>query len=333
MSDRLLVTGAAGFIASRVCELLVAAGHEVVGIDNLNHFYDPRLKQLRLRKLNALKGFSFFKLDVENRAALDDFFATFVPDRASPQPYSAIVHLAARAGVRPSTEDPWAYLRTNVEGTLNLLEICRRFRIPKFVMASSSSVYGATAIAPFREDSRTDRPLSPYAATKAAAEALAYSYYHLYGLDVSALRYFTVYGPAGRPDMAVLRFVRRIAENEPIEVFGDGHQLRDFSYVDDIAAGTIAALRGVGCEAFNLGNDRPVELLETISTIGRLLNRQPKMVTREIHRADVPTTWACIDKARKMLDWSPQVALEEGLRRTVQWYQQHRDELLQMKLD
>ena len=257
--EQILVTGAAGFIAARVCELLLVQGHRVLGLDNLNSYYDPRLKQLRLRSLTSQAGFRFHCLAIENRPALEACFAQAGGEGSPAPPIRAVIHLAARAGVRPSTVGPWSYLNTNITDTLNLLELCRRFEIRKFVLASSSSVDGAAAAVPFRETDETDRPLSPYAASKKALEGLAYTDHFLYGSDVSVLRCFTVYGPAGRPDMAVLRFIRRMAAGEPIEVFGDGRQRRDFSFVDDIAAGTIAALKDVGFEAYNLGSDRPVE--------------------------------------------------------------------------
>ncbi|HEY2881565.1 MAG TPA: NAD-dependent epimerase/dehydratase family protein [Pirellulales bacterium] len=337
-SNRILVTGAAGFVGARVCQLLLDRGVEVVGIDNLNNYYNPQLKEMRLRALAGNKKFTFERIDIENRAALDQLFTAGAVKSADgisgdKAPFNAIIHLAARAGVRPSTEDPWAYVKTNVEGTLNLLDMCRQREIPKFVFASTSSVYGANTKCPFHETDAADQPLSPYAASKKGAEALSYAYHHLYGTDISVLRYFTVYGPAGRPDMVVLRFIRRMADDEAIEVFGDGHQRRDFSYVDDIAAGTIAALKPVKYEVFNLGCDHPVELNEVIASIARHLRKTPKIKYAEVHRADVPETWASIEKARTLLGWNPQVTIEEGLRRTVEWFQRHRDELRSINLD
>jgi len=255
--ERHLVTGCAGFIAAKVAEMLLASGHEVVGLDNLNDAYDPRLKQWRLEFLRAHPNFSFHQVDIADLAALEPIFAA---ERGGP-PFDAVLNLAARAGVRPSVENPWVYFEANVAGTLNLLEMCRRRGVGKFLLASTSSVYGAHNPTPFREDADTSRPLSPYAASKKAAETLAYAYHRLHGIDVSIPRYFTVSGPAGRPDMSVFRFIRRIAEGEPIVVFGDGLQSRDFTYVDDIARGTVAALRHVGHEIFNLGGARPVPVL------------------------------------------------------------------------
>ncbi len=255
------MTGCAGFIASRVSEMLLEAGHAVVGVDNLNDAYDPRLKHWRLARLQGRKGFQFHQLDISDLDAVTALFkadALALDDKTiDEKPYSAVVNLAARAGVRQSLENPWAYYQANCIGTLNLLEACRTFAVKKFLLASTSSLYGRHNRIPFHEDDDTNRPLSPYAASKKAAETLAYNYHYLYGLDISILRYFTVYGPAGRPDMSIFRFIRRIAEGEPIVVFGDGSQSRDFTFIDDIARGTIAALKPLGYEIINLGGDRP----------------------------------------------------------------------------
>ena len=274
MTERYLVTGCAGFIASKVADLLLDAGHEVVGIDNLNDAYDPRLKRWRLEQLRGRPGFSFHETDITDLRAMEQVFqkADERPPSAPPSspPFAAVVNLAARAGVRPSVENPWIYYQVNCIGTLNLLEMCRRTGVPKFVLASTSSLYGKHNPMPFREDADTNRPLSPYAASKKAAETLAFSYHHLHGIDVSIPRYFTVYGPAGRPDMSVFRFIRRIAEGEPILVMGDGSQSRDFTFIDDIARGTIAAIRPLGYEIINLGGDRQVRLDAVIDQIVRL---------------------------------------------------------------
>jgi UDP-glucuronate 4-epimerase len=235
-----------------------------------------------------------------------------------------VIHLAARAGVRPSVANPWVYFETNAVGTLHVLDACREHGVAKFVLASTSSVYGANNPIPFAEDAQTDRPLSPYAASKKAAEALAFTYHHLHAIDITVLRYFTVYGPAGRPDMSVFRFIRRISEGEPIVVFGDGAQRRDFTYVDDIARGTVAAVRPLGFEVINLGGDQPVALAEVIEKITTLVGRPARIERREAHPADVPATWANIEKAQRLLGWRPQVPLDEGLRRAVAWYQQQR---------
>ena len=333
---RYLVTGCAGFIGSKVSELLLRSGQQVVGIDSINDAYDPRLKQWRLAQLEALPGFRFKKLDISNLDALAELFesdaAATDSDDVDCRPYSGVINLAARAGVRPSVENPWIYFQANCDGTVNLLDLCRQHGVNKFVLASTSSLYGSHNPIPYSEDADTNRPLSPYAASKKAAEAIAYSYHHLHGLDITVFRYFTVYGPAGRPDMSVFRFVRRIAEGESIVVFGDGSQERDFTYVDDIARGTIAGLKPLGYEVINLGGDRPVKLSTIIYQIAELLGSKAKIDYQAAHPADVPATWANVTKANRVLDWTPEVSVEEGLRRSVQWYRDNREMVLPLEL-
>jgi nucleoside-diphosphate-sugar epimerase len=222
-------------------------------------------------------------------------------------------------------EFPALYVAANVDGALNVLEMCRKFGVKKFVLASTSSLYGKAHPTPYREEMNTDRQLSPYAATKKAAEVMAYTYHFLHGIDVSVLRYFTVYGPAGRPDMTPLRFVQRIREGRTITIFGDGTQSRDFTYVDDIARGTIAALRPVGYEAYNLGSDTPLKLSEMIGLIEELTGHKAKIEHRPWHPADMAETWADISKARKTFEWAPQTTIREGMRRLVAWYEENRD--------
>jgi len=333
MSKRYLVTGCAGFIASKVTELLLNAGHRVVGVDSLNDAYDPRLKQWRLAQLQSHPSFRFQPLDISDRAALEALFQEDARTAGEGEgPYEAVVNLAARAGVQPSVENPRIYYQANCDGTLNLLEACRAFGVKKFLLASTSSLYGSHNPLPYREDADTNRPLSPYAASKKAAETLAFTYHHLHRIDVSIVRYFTVYGPAGRPDMSIFRFIRRIAEGEPIVLFGDGSQQRDFTYVDDIARGTVAALRPFGYEIINLGGDRPVALSAVIDQIAALVGRPVQMDRRPVHPADVPATWADIGKARRLLDWSPEVGVEEGVRRSVEWYLANRAMAMTLKL-
>ena len=332
MVKRYLVTGCAGFIASSVSRMLADAGHLVVGIDNLNDAYDPRLKHWRLAQLEGHPRFQFHRLDITDRDALNRLFQTSAAEAVEESPFSAVVNMAARAGVRSSVENPWIYYSANCEGTLNVLEACRQFGVKKFLLASTSSLYGSHNPLPYSEDADTNHPLSPYAASKKAAETLAYTYHYLHGIDVSIVRYFTVYGPAGRPDMSIFRFIRRIAEGERIVVFGDGSQSRDFTYVEDIARGTIAALRPLGYETINLGGDRPVGLREIIRQIATLLGKEPQIEYRPVHPADVPATWANIDKARRVLEWSPQVSVEEGLRRSVEWYRANREMALPLDL-
>lgn len=314
--SRYLLTGAAGFIASKVAEFLLAEGHTIVGVDNLNDAYDMRLKHWRLDRIKRHSNFIFHCLDTCNRDALR---ALFDP------PIDAVINLAARAGVRPSVANPWIYYETNVTGTLNLLELCREYRVRKFVLASTSSLYGAHNPMPYREDADTSHPLSPYAASKKAAETLCFVYHHLHGLDLTVFRYFTVYGPAGRPDMSLFRFVQWISEGQPVIVLGDGQQSRDFTYVDDIARGTIAGLKPLGFETINLGSDRPVVLIDAIHLIEQLVGQRARIEFRPRHPADVPATWANITRAREQLGWQPAVRHETGLANLVRWYQDNRD--------
>jgi UDP-glucuronate 4-epimerase len=312
----ILITGVAGFIAARVAELLLEEGHAVTGVDNLNDAYDVRLKQWRLARLQGRPGFRFERLDVAHCQALRPCFQG--------TPFDAVVNLAARAGVRPSVQNPWVYVEANVTGTLNLLDLCREFRVGKFVLASTSSLYGGSNPLPFREDADTDRPLSPYAASKKAAEALCYTYHALHGLDVTVFRYFTVYGPAGRPDMAPFRFVQWIYEGRPVTVYGDGSQSRDFTYVDDIARGTVAGLRPVGHQVINLGSDRPVVLLDLVRLVEELSGRQAHLEYRPAHPADVRATWADIGRAEELLGWRPRVPFRQGVEQLVGWYRDNR---------
>jgi UDP-glucuronate 4-epimerase len=314
-----VVTGAAGFVGARVSELLLERGDLVIGIDNLNDAYDPRLKAWRLDRLRARDGFRFAHVDVAELGALEHAF------RELPARPEAVINLAARAGVRASVSDPWSYVDANVTGTVNLLEICRRAEVPKLVLASSSSLYGRGNPTPYREDAVTDRPVSPYAATKKAAEALCHASHHLHGLDVTVLRYFTVYGPAGRPDMSPFRFVQWIAEGRPVRVTGDGSQRRDFTYVDDVAEGTLAALKPVGYEIVNLGSDRPVALLDVVERLERLLGRKASLCFAPAEPSDVPETWADVSKAEALLGWRPRTTLDEGLARLASWYLENRD--------
>ncbi len=310
-----LVTGAAGFIGAAVARQLLAQGHHVVGVDNLNDAYDVRLKQWRLAQIGERPDFEFHRIDITDRAALD---------AAVPDGVAGIINLAARAGVRYSVENPWVYIETNVTGCLNLLELARQRGIPKFVQASTSSLYGDSPVQPFVETAVTEQPLSPYAASKKGAEALCYTYHHLYGIDVSVPRFFTVYGPAGRPDMAPFRFVQWIAEGRPLTLYGDGSQRRDFTFVDDIARGAIAALKPVGYEVINLGSDEPVVLMDMIHLIEQLVGQPATIVRHPPHAADVHATWADIHKAEALLGWRPQTTFNAGVTALVDWYQRER---------
>lgn len=321
---KILVTGCAGFIGWKTCEFLLEEGHTVIGIDTLNEAYDARLKHWRLQQLEPHPRFGFHRLDITDRKAVRAVLTNHRPPATSHEaPFAAVMNLAARAGVRQSLEDPWVYYETNVTGTLNLLELCREASIEKFVLASTSSLYGAKNPRPFREDAKTDEPLSPYAASKKAAEALCYTYHHLYGLDVTVLRYFTVYGPAGRPDMSIFRFVKWIAENEPLILYGDGTQERDFTYVEDIARGTVLGLKPLGYEIINLGSDRPVSLKTIVTLLEDLLRRPARFHAQPMHPADVPATWADISRARRLLGWEPRTTIEAGLHNVVKWYQEN----------
>ncbi len=311
-----LVTGVAGFIAARTSEMLLDAGHTVVGLDSLNDYYDVRLKEHRLARLAKKPGFTFVHATIELPPALEPLFAR--------HRFDAVLNLAARAGVRASIDHPHAYFATNVTGTLNLLEAMRKHGVKKFLLASSSSLYAGQPT-PFREDLPVNTPISPYAASKKAAEVLAYSYHHLHGIDCSVLRYFTVYGPAGRPDMGPLRFLRWIDDGAPIELFGDGSQARDFTFVDDIARGTIAALRPLGYEIINLGGGRnPIPVSVFIGKLEALLGKAARYERKPFHSADMKETWADIAKAGRLLDWHPTVGLDEGLQRMVDWYQENK---------
>ncbi len=326
-----LVTGVAGFIASKVAEFLLNQGHRVVGLDNLNHAYDVRLKEWRLKGLLGRQGFSFHKMDICDRDALEGLF------HAQDAPFNAIINLAARAGVRQSVEDPWVYYETNVTGTLNLLELCRCKGIKKFVLASTSSLYGSHNPMPYREDADTNGPLSPYAASKKAAETLCYTYHYLYGLDIIVFRYFTVYGPGGRPDMSLFRFVQWIMEGKPVLIYGDGTQSRDFTYVDDIALGTIAAVKYMErreppvsgspspvYEIINLGSDTPVVLMDAVELVEALVGKKANLEFLPMHPADVPATWADISKAERLLGWRPKTSFEEGVGNLVDWFRENR---------
>ena len=312
-----LVTGCAGFIGWKVTEFLLAAGHTVVGVDNINTAYDTQVKQWRLKQLEGTPNFEFRRSDIRDRDALRGIFNTH---------YDAVINLAARAGVRQSVENPWVYVDTNVTGTLNLLELCREFEVKKFVLASTSSLYGANNPLPFSEEANTDQPLSPYAASKKGAESLCHSYHHLYGIDVTIFRFFTVYGPAGRPDMSAFRFVQWISEGKPVLVYGDGKQSsRDYTYLEDIARGVIAGLKPLKYEVINLGSDSPIVLIDTIRLIEELVGKEAELSHQPFHPADVRATWANIQKAEKLLGWRPQVTFREGITALVEWYQANRE--------
>ena len=323
--SKYLLTGAAGFIGWRTAAELLDVGHTVVGVDNLNDYYDVRVKDFRLRNLKGRPGFHFHQMDIEDRAALEPIFKA--------HHFDAVINLAARAGVRYSMENPHVYLTTNAHGTLNLLEMMRQHGVKQFVLASTSSLYAGQSM-PFSETLPVNTPISPYAASKKAAEVMAYSYHHLYKLDVTVLRYFTVYGPAGRPDMSVFRFIKWIDEGKEIELFGDGSQGRDFTYVDDIAHGTVlAAQKPLGYEIINLGGgNNPVSINRLIELIAQDLGKPARRREAPFHQADMMETWADITKAGRLLGWTPTISLEEGVRRSVAWYRANQAWLRDVKL-
>ena len=340
-----LLTGLAGFIGARTAALLLQQGHEVVGIDNVNDYYPVALKRFRLHDLARSAGagepvlerlrydaadavaqpveafragaLRFVPVDIEDVEALGALFAE--------EAFDGVLNLAARAGVRYSMENPHVYMTTNACGCLNLLEQMRAHGVPKLVLASTSSLYAGLQM-PFTEDLPVNTPVSPYAASKKAAEAMAYTYHHLFGIDVSILRYFTVFGPAGRPDMSPLRFIRWVAEGQPIQLFGDGSQARDFTYVEDVAAATVAALKPLGYEIINIGGGkRPVTIRQFITWIEEILGKPAMIEQHPFHKADMVATWADITKAGHLLDWQPLTGVQDGLRATVTWYREHRD--------
>ncbi|NMC79686.1 MAG: SDR family NAD(P)-dependent oxidoreductase [Chloroflexi bacterium] len=310
--SRYLVTGAAGFIASRVSQFLMDAGHTVVGLDNMNDAYDPRMKEYRLKNLLKQEQFEFVKMDIADKQA-----ALALVDKG---PYDAVFNLAARAGVRQSVENPWVYVDTNVTGTLNMLEVAKRSGTKKFILASTSSIYGANPPIPTPETASSDHPLQPYSATKKGAEALCHSFHYLHDLDVTVFRYFTVYGPAARPDMVMFRFTQWIAEGREVRVNGDGTQSRGFTYLDDIARGTILGLKPVGYEIINLGGHQVITVNDLIHRVEELVGRKANVIYQDRHPADVLENSANVDKARSMLGWEPQVSLEEGIPNLVNWY-------------
>lgn len=315
MGKKILVTGAAGFIGSKVCEKLLEMGEDVLGIDDLNDYYDVKLKNWRLERLKKYKNFLFVKFDISKREI------KYIIKEAKPD---VIINLAARAGVRGSIENPEVYYNTNVIGNLNLLECAKDFGIGKFILSSTSSLYAGCNI-PFSENLPTNTPISPYAASKKAAEITCYTYHYLYGIDVVIFRYFTVYGPCGRPDMSIFKFIKLIDEEKEITVYGDGTQSRDFTYIDDIAEGTILGLNLSGFHIINLGGNCPHQLKEVIELIEKKLNKKAKIIYQPFHKADIKVTYADITKAKNLLNWYPKISLEEGIERTCNWHIENRN--------
>jgi len=310
---RVLVTGAAGFIGSHVCDRLLASGHTVVGLDNFNDLYDPALKEGNIASAAAHAAFELVRGDILDAELLADLFERVRPD--------CVVHLAAWAGVRPSIERPMLYQQVNIEGTLNLLERCRHDGVTRFVFASSSSVYGNRDDVPFRETDNVDFPVSPYAATKKAGELLCATYHHLFGLHVHCLRFFTVYGPRQRPEMAIHKFTRLIDGGQPITMFGDGSSSRDYTYVTDIADGVAASVaRCDGYRIFNLGESKTITLKDLIAAIGAALGKTPIVHELPNQPGDVVRTFADISRAESELGYAPKVGVMEGISRFVAWF-------------
>lgn len=313
---KILVTGVAGFIGFKVAEMLLKEGREVLGVDNLNDYYDVRLKEWRLKKLEN-PNFKFVKMDIEN---LEEVEKLFKDDQIE-----AVINLAARAGVRYSLIDPFVYMRTNAIGTLNILEMMKKYGVKKMVLASTSSLYAGQEM-PFLETLPVNSPISPYAASKKSAEMMAYTYHFQYDLDISIVRYFTVYGPAGRPDMVIFKFINKIIEGRTITVNGDGEQTRDFTYVDDIARGTIAALKPVGHEIINLGGGlQSYSLNYLIKKIEEYSGKKAIIEYGEFNKADLKATLANGNKAKELFGWQPEVNFDDGLKKCVDWYMENRE--------
>ena len=310
-----LVTGAAGFIGARTSEMLISDGHTVVGVDNMNDAYDPRIKEFRLKKLQALSGFTFHKLDISEKSVIDPF---------KDMKFDGVINLAARAGVRFSVDNPWVFVESNMTGTLNMLELCRQTGTTKFIMASTSSIYGANPPYPTPESASSSEPLQPYAASKKGAEAMTHAYHHLHGIDATVLRFFTVYGPAGRPDLALFRFVQWIMEGRPVRVNGDGEQSRGFTYIDDIARGIILALKPVGYEVINLGGHEVITINNLVKLIEDVVGKKAVVQHGPPNPADMLTNWADVTKAGQLLGWEPQYDMRAGVEKLVQWYNAER---------
>ena len=315
-----LVTGAAGFIGSSLTDRLLAEGHRVVGLDNFSDFYDREAKQRNLANALGLPGFSLIEADIPDRAAVLEAFTNHRP--------ATVIHLAAMAGVRPSIENPALYTAVNLDGTVNLLDGAVATGTRRFLFASSSSVYGNNTKVPFAEDDRVDHPISPYAATKKAGELICHACHHLHGLPVFCLRFFTVYGPRQRPDLAISKFLNLVSGDEPIPMFGDGSTSRDYTFIEDIVDGVMRAMDQCGQPAlpgyriYNLGGSEPVSLKQMIDTIGKVVGRPPRIDPRPMQPGDVDRTWADLTRSRAELGYEPRTSLLEGIRRQWAWMQE-----------
>ncbi len=310
-----LVTGAAGFIGARTTEILLAQGHTVSGIDNMNDAYDPRMKEYRLAKLQNTKGFTFHRADISHKDVIQLFDG---------QNFDGVINLAARAGVRLSVENPWIFVDSNVNGTLNMLEVCRKTGSGTFILASTSSIYGSNPPYPTPETASSSEPLQPYAASKKGAEAMTHAYHHLYDLNTTVLRFFTVYGPAGRPDLALFRFVQWILEGRPVHIYGDGEQSRGFTYVDDITRGIISALKPLGHTIINLGGHEVISINGLVTLIEDLTGKKANVIHGPANPADMATNWADVSKARELLGWNPEFDMRRGTQKLIEWYLEER---------
>jgi UDP-glucuronate 4-epimerase len=310
---RVLLTGGGGFIGSFIGERLLKEGYEVTCLDNFNNFYDPEIKKKNLISCISHKNFELCYGDILDLALLRRLFRA--------RSFDMVIHLAAWAGVRRSIEQPRIYQKVNIEGTLNLLEQCKEYKVDKFILASSSSVYGGNTQLPFKETDQVDNPISPYAATKKAAELLSYTYHRLYGINIVCLRYFTIYGPRQRPEMAIHKFTRMMCLGEPIPMFGDGTSSRDYTYIDDAVEATIKVIDKVkNFEIFNIGSGRPIMLRELIDIISTQLKIKPEILTLRLERGEVMNTHADISKAQKILGYQPKVKIEEGIEEFIKWF-------------
>ena len=314
--SRILVTGAAGFIGFHLSKSLLDDEYELLGIDNVNNYYNPKLKHARLNQLKLYKNFTFLKIDISDREFLTKAFTNFKPNK--------VVNLAAQAGVRYSIENPYAYMDANLVGFLNIIELCRRNEVEGVIYASSSSVYGGNKKIPFSVDDQVDKPISLYGATKCANELIAHSYSHLYGIHTTGLRYFTVYGPWGRPDMAMFLFTDKILRGEPIQVFNHGNMKRDFTYINDIIAGTRTAIdKNFACEMFNLGNHKSVELMDVVRLIEQKLGKKAEVEFLPMQPGDIPESLADIEKSEKFLGFKPTTDISSGIEDFVKWYKDY----------
>ena len=310
----ILITGGAGFIGSNLCEKLICAGEKIICIDDFNDYYNPKIKEENLRNLEGRANFILYRMDILDREKLKEVF--------NKHSFDMVIHLAARAGVRPSISNASLYEAVNVQGTINILECCRKYRIGKLIFASSSSVYGGNKKIPFSEDDIVDRPISPYAATKKAGELICYTYSHLFNISVYCYRFFTVYGPRQRPEMAIYKFTKLITEESPLEIFGDG---TSYTYVEDIVDVIASNLENVkGYEIINLGNSNPVKVTELIKFIEKAANKKAQVEYGRVQAGDVPVTYADILKAKKMLKYNPKTRIEEGINKFTAWYMETR---------